>query len=75
MELTCTEADKELLEKGLGKDLAQWLIVSSASVNTADSRSAAITKATGTKCPRCWNYSEEADSEGLCPRCHAVINA
>ena len=75
VELTCTEADKELLEKGLGKDLAQWLIVSSASVKTADSRSAAISKATGTKCPRCWNYSEEADSEGLCPRCHAVINA
>ena len=74
VELSCTEADQELLDKGLGKDLAQWLIVSQASVRTADSRSAVVSKAAGTKCPRCWNYSEAADSEGLCPRCHAVMN-
>ena len=74
VELSCTEADQELLDKGLGKDLAQWLIVSQASVRKADSRSAVVSKAAGTKCPRCWNYSEAADSEGLCPRCHAVMN-
>ena len=74
VELSCTEGDKDLLEKNLGDDLAQWLIVSGAAVKTADRRSALITRAAGTKCPRCWNYSEAADSEGLCPRCHAVIN-
>lgn len=74
VEITCTEADADMLEKGLGKDLAQWLIVSKAAVKAGSDRSAVITKASGTKCPRCWNYSEEADSEGLCPRCHAVMN-
>ncbi len=74
VELSCTEADAALLEKGLGSDLAQWLIVSAAKVIPSAERSAVIRKASGTKCPRCWNYSEEADSEGLCPRCHAVMN-
>lgn len=27
----------------------------------------------GTKCPRCWKYSDAADAEGLCPRCAAVM--
>ena len=27
----------------------------------------------GTKCPRCWKYSDAADGEGLCPRCAAVL--
>ncbi|MBQ9328256.1 MAG: isoleucine--tRNA ligase [Solobacterium sp.] len=75
VEITCTEGDKELLEKGLGKDLAQWMIVSKASITARDSRSAVIKKAAGVKCPRCWNYSEEPDADGLCPRCHAVMNA
>ncbi len=74
VELSCTEADAALLEKGLGSDLAQWLIVSAANVKPAETRSAVIRKASGTKCPRCWNYSEDADSEGLCPRCRAVLN-
>ncbi len=29
---------------------------------------------TGTKCPRCWKYSEHADHDGLCPRCARVMN-
>ena len=74
VELSCTEADAALLEKGLGSDLAQWLIVSAADVKPAETRSAVIRRASGTKCPRCWNYSEDADSEGLCPRCRAVLN-
>ena len=74
VELSCTEADAALLEKGLGSDLAQWLIVSAADVKPAETRSAVILRASGTKCPRCWNYSEDADSEGLCPRCRAVLN-
>ena len=74
VEITCTEADQKLLEEGLGKDLAQWLIVSQASVNTGEGRSAVIRRATGVKCPRCWNFSEEADENGLCPRCHDAMN-
>ena len=32
-----------------------------------------VLNAPGTKCPRCWMHSTEADAEGLCPRCAAVM--
>ena len=32
-----------------------------------------VTEARGEKCPRCWMHSEQADENGLCPRCAAVI--
>jgi isoleucyl-tRNA synthetase len=32
-----------------------------------------VTEARGEKCPRCWMHSLEANQEGLCPRCAAVI--
>ena len=75
VEITCSDADEELLEKGLGSDLAQWLIVSGVSLAKGENRSVKVLKADGTKCPRCWNYSTEANSDGLCPRCAAVIQA
>ena len=35
-----------------------------------------VRNAPGTKCPRCWMHSEQADPEtGLCPRCAAVVAA
>ena len=30
-------------------------------------------RAKGTKCPRCWKYTEHADADGLCPRCARVL--
>ena len=33
-----------------------------------------VTEARGEKCPRCWMHSQKANSEGLCPRCAAVIS-
>ena len=33
-----------------------------------------VSEAPGTKCPRCWMHSVDADPEtGLCPRCKAVV--
>ena len=32
-----------------------------------------VSEAKGTKCPRCWMHSLQANAEGLCPRCAAVI--
>ena len=32
------------------------------------------TEAKGEKCPRCWMHSLQANAEGLCPRCAAVIS-
>ena len=33
-----------------------------------------ISKATASKCPRCWKYQSE-DEESTCPRCSKVVNA
>ena len=42
-----------------------------------ESISVKIEKASGTKCPRCWTFSEEAGTDPehpeLCPRCTAVV--
>ena len=32
-----------------------------------------VSEAKGEKCPRCWMHSVNADANGLCPRCAAVI--
>ena len=32
-----------------------------------------VRNAEGVKCPRCWMHSTEANDEGLCPRCAAVV--
>ncbi len=32
-----------------------------------------VLPAAGEKCPRCWMHSVEADENGLCPRCAAVM--
>ena len=66
--------EAELLEKGLKGAAAQWMIVSKAVVQESAERSVKVVKAAGTKCPRCWNYSETPDENGLCPRCHAVMS-
>jgi len=34
----------------------------------------AVREAAGTKCPRCWTITEQAEPEtGLCPRCARVL--
>ena len=32
-----------------------------------------VSEAKGEKCPRCWMHSEQANAEGLCPRCATVV--
>ncbi len=73
LEISCTDADQDLLNGTLNGAAAQWLIVSNVTFKSADTRSVVVSRATGTKCPRCWNYSEEANEEGLCPRCQKVL--
>ena len=35
-----------------------------------------VREAPGTKCPRCWMHSVDADPEtGLCPRCREVLKS
>jgi len=63
-------------------NLSELFIVSSVSFEEAEGAAAganfpgiacAVTEAPGTKCPRCWCHSEEANEDGLCPRCAAVV--
>ena len=81
------EAAKEALEAVAGLDLAELFIVSAVSVEEAEGEALAqgagtnypglevkVYAAPGTKCPRCWMHSTQADAEGLCPRCSAVMS-
>jgi isoleucyl-tRNA synthetase len=53
---------------------AQWLIVSKINVLPGKETAITITKAQGTTCPRCWNVVEHIHEDGLCDRCHGVVN-
>jgi isoleucyl-tRNA synthetase len=33
-----------------------------------------VQRAEGVKCPRCWQWDTEVDEDGLCRRCHDVVN-
>ena len=68
-----------------GLNLAEICIVSSVSWETAPegaevaqgvnfpALTVGVSEAKGEKCPRCWIHSENADENGLCKRCAAVI--
>lgn len=71
--LTLQKEEKELVEKNLGAAVAQWLIVSQVELVEGET-AVKVEKASGQKCPRCWNYDEHVDENGLCPRCHAVMD-
>ena len=78
---------RELLDTVSDMDLDDLLIVSHCLVNGEESPDAvtgkgarnpglriSVAEAPGTKCPRCWKHSLEADPEtGLCPRCAEVV--
>ena len=70
--LTLPKEEKELVEKNLGAVVAQWLIVSQVELVEGET-AVKVEKASGQKCPRCWNYDEHVDENGLCPRCHTVM--
>ena len=78
---------KELLDQVSSMDLAELFIVSKCliggdvpvgAVEGKGVRNSGLSisafEAPGTKCPRCWIHTEQADPEtGLCPRCSSVI--
>ncbi|MBO5892256.1 MAG: hypothetical protein J6Q30_06030, partial [Oscillospiraceae bacterium] len=69
-----------------GLNLAEICIVSSCTWETApegaevgngvnfSKLTIGVSEAKGEKCPRCWMHSLEANAEGLCPRCAAVVS-
>ncbi len=68
-----------------GKNLAELFIVSDCAWETAPEGAEVaqgenypdvtigVSEAKGEKCPRCWMHSLEADENGLCKRCAAVV--
>ncbi len=89
--LRASGESKAVLDRISDMDLKELLIVSECliaedgdadadAVTASGSYNAGLTvsvkEAEGTKCPRCWMHSREADPEtGLCPRCKAVLDA
>ncbi len=58
--------------KGLFDELNRYFIVSSVKVEKGDELKVSVSKASGEKCLRCWNYAT-LNHEGLCERCHKVL--
>ena len=83
--VTLETADEALKKACEGVNLAEIFIVSNCawSAPEADAEAAqgvnfpgltvGVSEAKGVKCPRCWMHSENANSEGLCPHCAAVL--
>lgn len=60
----------DLVIKELGTQLHQLFIVSKVIVTDVDDIE--VTKSTGEKCERCWNYVD-AVKDGICSRCTSII--
>ena len=83
------ESGKDVLKEVGGMNLKELLIVSSCMISDENAEDAingagtaypgvkiSVREAKGSKCPRCWVMTEEADAEtGLCPRCRSVVTA
>ena len=79
------EEGNEFIRSLDGMNFAELFIVSKATVDTSapdtakpgaavPSVAVAVSEAPGVKCPRCWMHSEQANADGLCPRCAAVVS-
>ena len=83
--VTLQTADEDLKKACEGVNLAEVCIVSDCSWSSPEEGAEVgtgvnlpqltigVSEAKGTKCPRCWMHSQQANAEGLCPRCAAVV--
>ena len=83
--MTLETADEALKNACEGLNLAEICIVSDCTWSAPEEGAevaagvnfpqltVGVSEAKGTKCPRCWMHSLEANAQGLCPRCAAVI--
>ena len=83
--VTLDTQDEALKQACAGVNLAEVFIVSDCAWSAPEegaevasgvnypTLTVGVTEAKGTKCPRCWMHSLQANAEGLCPRCAAVI--
>ena len=76
--LHVSDAQKEIMDRVLS-NAAQWFIVSKVTFTTDELEQfevcqVKVEKATGHVCPRCWNYTESENEDGLCDRCNHVLH-
>ncbi len=69
--LTLKEKQFELINP-LIDELNRYFIVSRVKVEKGEGLKVEVSKASGEKCLRCWNYSE-LNEDGLCKRCETVL--
>ncbi len=79
------QGDETLKKTCEGVNLAEVCIVSTCTWDAPEERAEVaqgvnfptltigVSEAKGVKCPRCWMHSVDADENGLCPRCAAVV--
>ena len=76
VDFTATENDFKLVEDNLLL-FKEILVIAKLSVKKGDSELIKVTKSTGHKCPRCWNYFEDNTDKNkfpeLCPRCNETV--
>lgn len=63
---------KKALEVVPHLDIAEALVCSTVELSDGKDLSCSVVQATGTKCPRCWNW-RHLESDGLCSRCSKVM--
>ena len=76
--LHVSDAQKEIMDRVLS-NAAQWFIVSKVTFTSDELEQfevcqVKVEKATGHVCPRCWNYTESENEDGLCDRCNHVLH-
>ncbi|HXC50890.1 MAG TPA: isoleucine--tRNA ligase [Candidatus Limnocylindrales bacterium] len=80
VQLAASAADARVLESIGNRALCEMFIVSQVGVEAGNGDLRVdVDKALGSKCGRCWNYSEAVgtfpDHSDLCERCHPVVTA
>lgn len=76
--LHVSDEDNRLIDEMLGERLAQWLIVSEATLTNVELKQyetaqVKVEVCNGVVCPRCWNITESTREDGLCDRCAKVL--
>lgn len=79
VEIHVEEALAQVIDSVLGDGLAQWLIVSNATLTNENLQpyevcGVRVSPCSGSVCPRCWNITETTAEDGLCERCMRVLN-
>ena len=74
--LTLPEDLKQKLARLTERQQQEFFIVSQLEIKTGPEILVEVQKATGEKCPRCWNYATLVETSGygeLCPKCNEAL--